>query len=213
MLPKNKQAITPVSSNPKKTVGLLGGTFDPPHIGHLVVADQVRSALDLDEIRLVVANQPWQKTDSRKITSAVRRLEMVGSAVSESLPLSKITVSDVEIVMGGPSFTFETLNYLTNQEPETEWKVIIGADTATQLNTWHRANELRLLTSFVVVNRPGWVGQPSKGWDWQLVEIPSLEVSSSELRAAVACGKSIQFLTPNVVIQHIHSWGLYRQEL
>ncbi len=188
-------------------VGLLGGTFDPPHVGHLVVADQVRSRLGLDEVRLVVSNQSWQKVGQRAITSPERRLEMVEAAVGDAPGLA---VSSVEIELGGPSYTAATLDELDRREPDTEWLVIVGADAAAGLDSWHRAEELRVGRRFVVVNRPGVDRQPPAGWDTEAVEIPALDVSSTDLRRLVATGRSIRFLTPEPVVQRLRAWGLYR---
>lgn len=189
-----------------KRVGILGGTFDPPHIGHLIVADQVLDQLHLDEVRLVVSNSPWQKVGERTITSAARRLEMVAAALADA---PGVTVSGIEIELGGPSYTIVTLEELTRREPHAEWLVVVGADAASGLDTWHRAGELRAGHRFVVVNRSGHAATAPSGWNATAVEIPSLEVSSSELRRLVGAGRSIRHLTPEPVARLVASWGLY----
>jgi nicotinate-nucleotide adenylyltransferase len=190
-----------------RRVGLLGGTFDPPHLGHLIVADQVLSALSLDEVVLVPANEPWQKVGHRKITSAERRLAMVTAAVGTTEGLS---VSDIELEIGGPSYTSVTIDALAERQPGTEWLVILGADAAVGLDTWHDTERLRRQATIVVVNRPGADFQPPTGWQWELVEIPSVGISGTGLRRRVAQGRSIRFLTPAPVIEHIVEWKLYR---
>ena len=135
-----------------RRVGVLGGTFDPPHLGHLIVADQVLSALSLDEVVLVPANQPWQKIGHRSITEAKRRLTMTEEAVGDAAGLS---VSPIELELGGPSYTSVTLTALAEQQPGTEWSVIVGADAAAGLDTWHDTDRLREQATIVVVNRPG----------------------------------------------------------
>lgn len=189
-------------------VGLLGGTFDPLHIGHLVVADQVLDQLGLDEVRFVVNHQPWQKVGERAITSSDRRFEMVAAALE---PYEGLVPSDVEICLGGPSYTVETLAVLEASEPDVEWLVIVGADAAAGLDTWHEAEKLRQEREFVVVNRPGRPAADPAGWRLRRVEIPSLEVSSTEIRRLVAAGRSVRHLVPDVVMHRVTQWGLYRQ--
>ena len=198
--------ITP-GGNLRPRLGVLGGTFDPPHLGHLVVADQVLHALSLDEVILVPANEPWQKVGSREITPANQRLEMTKAAVGDAEGLS---VSGVELEIGGPSYTSVTLDALSEQRPDAEWLVIVGADAAEGLDTWHNTERLREQATIVVVNRPGAAFLPPTGWSWELVEIPSISISGTSLRRRVSQGYSIRFLTPQGVIDHIDEWKLYR---
>lgn len=188
-------------------IGLLGGTFDPPHLGHLIVADQVLNALALDLVLLVPANKPWQKAGTRSITAAERRLEMTQVAVGDS---SGLQVSDIELELGGPSYTSVTLEALQNVHPDAEWRVIVGADAAAGLDSWHNVEKLRTQAEVVVVNRPGADFQPPTGWQWDLVEIPAVNISGTGLRRRVAQGHSIRFLTPEPVIERIKKWSLYR---
>lgn len=190
-----------------KRVGILGGTFDPPHLGHLVVADQVLDQLGLDEVRLMVNNSPWQKVGERKITSPGRRLALVEAAVGAA---PGVVASDVEIELGGPSYTLVTLEALAAREPGTEFLVVVGADAAAGLGSWHRAAELQRRHEFVVVNRPGVDAPPPAGWRCRRVEIPALDVSSSDLRRLVVAGRSIRWLTPSPVVELIDRWRLYR---
>lgn len=196
------------SSSPK--IGLLGGTFDPPHIGHLVVADQVLHALSLDEVLLIPANEPWQKVGERTITPAEQRLEMTREAVGQEG--RGLSVSDIELQIGGPSYTSVTVGVLAEQRPEAEWLVVVGADAAARLDTWHDTDSLRQQAKIVVVNRPGADFQPPTGWSWDLVEVPSLSVSGTAIRRRVSQGSSIRFLTPDPVIEQIEDWNLYRNE-
>ncbi|MDH3293622.1 MAG: nicotinate-nucleotide adenylyltransferase [Acidimicrobiia bacterium] len=191
----------------QQRIGFLGGTFDPPHLGHLIVADQVLHALDLDLVLLVPANQPWQKVGSRVITSAERRLVMTSDAVGDAEGLA---VSDIELKLGGPSYTSVTLDALDDIHPFTEWRIIVGADAALGLDTWHNVEKLKTQADVVVVNRPGADFHPPTGWNWELVEIPAVNISGTSLRRRVSQGYSINFLTPKKVIEHITKWGLYR---
>jgi nicotinate-nucleotide adenylyltransferase len=191
----------------RRRVGVLGGTFDPPHLGHLIVADQVLRALDLDEVVLVPANEPWQKVGSRAITSAERRLALTEAAVGQAAGLR---VSGVELELGGLSYTSVTLDALAQREPDTDWLVIVGADAAAGLDTWHNTERLRQQATIVVTNRPGADFQPPEGWRWELVEIPAIDISGTGLRRRVRQGRSIRFLTPDGVITLIDEWNLYR---
>lgn len=188
-------------------VGVLGGTFDPPHIGHLASAVEVRAALGLQEVLLVVANEPWQKVASRPVTPAADRLAMVEAAVEG---LDGLRASAVEIERGGPSYTVDTLRELERDRPGTEWFVIVGADAAAGLPTWDRPDELRAAATFALVDRPGLPGPPPPpGWRFVHVDVPRLDVSSSDLRERVAAGRPLDVLTPPGVVACIRDRRLY----
>lgn len=191
---------------PARRVGLFGGTFDPPHLGHMIMAEVVRDRMSLDEVRLVVANVPWQKEGSRPITAPERRLEMVESATAAAPGL---VASDVEIRLGGPSYTAVTLDALRASEPATEWHLVVGADAAAGLETWHRPDDVRAGASLVVLRRRGSAGPPL-GWPHVEVDVPLIDVSSSMVRRLVADGRSIRFLCPDPVVELIERWHLYR---
>ncbi len=192
-----------------RRVGLLGGTFDPPHIGHLVAAIHVQTSLQLDEVRLVVANHPWQKEGSREITEAEQRLAMA-TAAAEACEVEAIVASDIELRIGGPSYMVNTLERLQVDEPHTSFLTIVGADAANDLDTWHKADRLKENADFVVVNRPGYPAPDIEGWAHQTVEIPAIDLSSSDIRKMVFEQKPLSFLTPPQVMQHIEAQGLYR---
>lgn len=190
-----------------RNVGILGGTFDPPHLGHLVAAEAVRDQLGLDEVRLVVANVPWQKHGTRVITAPEQRLQLVEAAIAGSPDL---TCSDLEVRMGGESSTAATLAELQRQEPGAAWHLVLGADAAAGLPTWRQPEFVRRHSHLVVVDRPGSTGQPPPGWDHTRVPIPLIGISSTMLRERVRLGRSIRFLTPDGVIDLIERWQLYR---
>jgi nicotinate-nucleotide adenylyltransferase len=190
-----------------RRVGVFGGTFDPPHVGHLVTAVNVRHALDLDVVLLVVASDPWQKSH-RDLTPAPDRLAMVEAAVGD---VAGLEASDLELHRPGRSYTADTLAELRRLHPGTELVLVLGSDAAAGLPTWERADEVRELASIVVVIRPGSEeGRPPPGWSWEVVETPRLEVSSTDLRARVADGRPLDYLLTSAVLDCIEARGLYR---
>lgn len=198
------------TESPSKTarrVGVFGGTFDPPHIGHLVAAVDAQRELRLDSLLLVVANVPWQKLGQREISSADDRLAMVRAAVAER---PGIEVSDVEIRRGGHSYTADTLAELRAAGPDDELFVILGNDAAAGFSTWERHEEVAAMAHLVVVDRPGTPTPMDDGFEWTRIDIPELEISSTELRQRVAEGRSIDYLTPPAVVRCIEERGLYR---
>jgi nicotinate-nucleotide adenylyltransferase len=192
-------------------LGLFGGTFDPPHVGHLVTAVNVRHELGLDRVLLVVNDQPWQKLGTREITPAEDRFAMVEAAVGS---VDGLEASRIEIDRGGLSFTADTLHGLQADDPDRELYVILGSDAAGGLPSWERADEVRELSTIVVVERPGAREvTPLPGWRWQRVEVPRLEVSSTDLRARVADGRPLDYLLTPEVIAAVHERGLYRAQV
>jgi nicotinate-nucleotide adenylyltransferase len=192
-------------SGPRR-IGVLGGTFDPPHVGHLVTAIDVGQALALDVVLLVVANEPWQKADRSDLSPAPTRLAMVRAAVEG---VEGVEASDLEIRRGGPTYTVDTLDELRSAEPDAELFLILGADAAAGLDTWHDPHRLDELCRIVVVDRPGATATPPAGFRCERVEVPRLDVSSSDLRARVANGRSVRFLTPDAVVSLIRDERLY----
>lgn len=185
----------------ERRVGLLGGTFDPPHIGHLVVAVEARAQLGLDEVWLVVAHTPWQKAD-RTLTPPDRRLAMVRSATEG---IAHISGSAIEFDPPGPTYTVETLERLAQDRPEVTPTLIMGADAAAGLASWHRSGELASLAELAVVDRPGWSG----GAAGRRLSVPQLDVSSTDIRRRTAEGRPIDVLCPPSVVSLIAAWGLY----
>jgi nicotinate-nucleotide adenylyltransferase len=194
-----------------RRLGVFGGTFDPPHVGHLAVAVNARHALDLDEVLLVVAGEPWQKVGERSISPAADRLAMVEAAVGD---VEGLEPSDLEVRRGGPSFTADTLAELHAAEPDAELFLVLGSDAAAGLDTWERGDEVQRLATVVVVDRPGEEGRrPPIGWRYRRVECPRLEVSSTDLRARVLDGRPLDYLVPEAVISCIEARRLYRSQV
>jgi len=187
-------------------VELFGGTFDPPHVGHLVTAVNVRHALDLDLVILMVANVPWQKEGSRAITPAPHRLAMVEAAVRD---VAGLVPGRQEIEHGGPSFTADTLAVLAEEFPLAEFFTIIGDDAAAGLRTWTRWEEVVDRSQLVVVDRPGEPVDLDSEIDWIRVEVPRLEVSSTDLRARFTDGRPLDYLVTQPVLDVIRSSALY----
>ncbi len=198
-------------SRPPERIGVFGGTFDPPHVGHLVTAVNVRHSLRLDRLLLVVANIPWQKEGTREISPAHDRYALVQAAVEG---VDGIEASCIEIDRGGPSYTADTLADLQHAHLGADLFVVLGSDAVAGLSTWERWQEVRDLATVVVVARPG--GAPTAtppGFRCLSVEVPRLEVSSTDLRARVADGRPLDYLLTPKVIAGIHARGLYLDEL
>ena len=188
-------------------IGLFGGTFDPPHVGHLVTAVNVRHALSLDAVVLMVANSPWQKRGTRSISSAEDRLAMVEAAVAD---VKGLVAGDAEIRRGGSSFTADTLATLVESYPGAELFTIVGDDAAAGLTTWERHQEVVAQSRLVVVDRPGTPVELPSGFEWLRVEVPRLEVSSTDLRARVRDGRPLDYLVTEPVLDIIAMRNLYR---
>jgi nicotinate-nucleotide adenylyltransferase len=187
-------------------LGVFGGTFDPVHVGHLVAAVNARHALDLDRVLLVVANQPWQK-HARVVTPAADRFAVVEAAVTG---VEGIEASPLEVERGGPSYTADTLDELSARHPDAELFLVIGADLADELDTWERVEAVRERATLVVVNRPGVrPAKPLSEWKTVSVEIPDLDISSTDLRARAATGRPLDFLVPEPAVRVIRQRGLY----
>ena len=198
----------PARTGEWRRIGLFGGTFDPPHVGHLVTAVNVRHALDLDVVLLMVANIPWQKAGTRPITPAADRLAMVDAAVAE---VAGLAVGDHEIVHGGPSYTADTLGVLSREYPDSTLFTIVGDDAAAQFETWERYGEVAERSRLVVVDRPGPQRELSSAVDWIRVEVPHLEVSSTDLRERARDGRPLDYLVTDPVLDVIRVRGLYRE--
>lgn len=190
-------------------LGLLGGTFDPPHLGHLALARAVRDQLALDQVRFVVANDPWQKSGSREVTPANVRVEMV-SALIDSEP--GFAVDTREIDRGGPTYTADTLESLRLEMPDTEFFLILGADTASRIDTWVRPDDVLALSSLVVVNRGTATAElPPLAEAARVVEVSMspVEASSTRIRAAVVSGNDVAEWTGPSVARVIAAHHLY----
>ncbi len=191
-------------------LGIFGGTFDPVHIGHLVAAVNTRHALSLDKVLMVVANEPWQKSAHHEVTPALDRLAMVEAAVEG---IEGVEASAIEIERGGVSYTIDTVEELHDYYAGAELFLVVGADVALELPTWERVEDLSGLVILAVVNRPGHPRVKSvPGWQVCTVDIPAIDLSSTEVREWAAAGRPLDFLVPSPVIRCINDRGLYREE-
>jgi nicotinate-nucleotide adenylyltransferase len=190
-------------------IGVLGGTFDPIHVGHLVAAVNARHALGLDRVILMVANIPWQKVGERPVSSAEDRLAVVQAAVGE---VPGLEAGRLEIDRGGESYTADTLKQLADEHRGSELFLIVGWDVASQLTSWDRWEMIQRLATLVVVNRPG-AGRPrgldGDGWRVAEVTVPNLEISSTDLRSRAANGRPLDYLVPEAAVRCLRSRGLY----
>jgi nicotinate-nucleotide adenylyltransferase len=194
----------------KRRVGVMGGTFDPIHHGHLVAASEVRSRFDLDEVVFVPTGAPWQKSD-RQVTAPEHRYLMTVIATAAN---PHFTVSRVDIDRDGPTYTIDTLRDLQAADPQAELFFITGADAMAQILSWRDHEELFDLAHFVGVTRPGHPMTPETldGLPPDrvtLMEIPALAISSTDCRQRVGAGEPVWYLVPDGVVQYIGKHGLY----
>ena len=189
-------------------LGIMGGTFDPIHHGHLAAADEVAHRLGLDEVLFVPTGQPWQKTD-RVVTAAEDRYLMTVIATAAH---PRFRVSRIEVDRAGQTYTVDTLKELTAQHPDADLFFITGADALTQILGWVGAEEVLSMAHFVGVSRPGYDlaahGLPDDRVT--LLEVPALAISSSDIRARIANGEPVRYLLPPGVGQFIEKTHLYR---
>ena len=195
-----------MTSTANLRIGLFGGTFDPPHVGHLVTAVNVRHALNLDVVILMVANDPWQKSGARDVTTAEDRFAMVEAAVSV---VDGVVAGRDEIDRGGPSYTADTLMALAEKHPGAELFTIVGDDAAAGLASWTRVEQVAEYSQLVVVDRPGAAVELPMQFNWLRVESPRLEVSSTDLRSRFSDGRPLDYLVTEPVLSVIEQRGLY----
>ncbi len=193
--------------------GVLGGTFDPVHIGHLVLAERAREQLELDKVLWLPAGDPWRKAE-RRVTAAKHRVEMVRRAIDGS---GEFELSTVEIEHEGPTYTVETLAILKEQYPEDKLFFLLGQDALEDVPNWHDPGRLIALATLAVAARgeerrspaaldrlvPGLSGRVA----W--IEMPHLEISATELRRRAADGQSLHYVTPDAVAAYIRDQRLY----
>ena len=195
-----------------RRVGVMGGTFDPIHNGHLVAASEVQAWFALDEVIFVPTGDPWQK--SGRVVSETEHRYLMTVIATASNP--GFRVSRVDIDRGGPTYTIDTLRDLRAELPDAELYFITGADALADIFTWRDADELFSLAHFVGCTRPGYEmgdhtleGIPEERVT--IVEIPALAISSTECRDRTSRGEPIWYLVPDGVVQYVAKHVLYRK--
>jgi nicotinate-nucleotide adenylyltransferase len=191
-------------------IGVMGGTFDPIHHGHLVAASEVAGVFALDEVVFVPTGQPWQKDDRQVSPSEDRYLMTVIATASNP----RFSVSRIDIDRGGPTYTIDTLCDLRAERgDEAELFFITGADALAQIMSWQDVSELFKLAHFVGVTRPGHrlTGDGLPEDKVSLLEVPALAISSTDCRQRVAHGEPIWYLVPDGIVQYIAKRRLYRR--
>lgn len=204
---------TGTADGSRRRIGVMGGTFDPIHHGHLVAASEVAHRFDLDDVVFVPTGEPWQKR-SREVSPAEDRYLMTVIATASN---PRFSVSRVDIDRRGPTYTVDTLKDLLRQHPETELFFITGADALEKILTWRGWEEMFELATFVGVSRPGFELSDTHLTEIEdgrvyLLEIPALAISSTECRRRAADGAPVWYLVPDGVVQYIAKRNLYRPE-
>jgi nicotinate-nucleotide adenylyltransferase len=194
----------------QRKIGVMGGTFDPIHHGHLVAASEVADRFGLDEVLFVPTGEPWQKGE-RSVSPAEDRYLMTVVATASN---PRFSVSRVDIDRGGPTYTVDTLRDLHARHPDADLYFITGADALGAILTWRDVDELFGLAHFVGVTRPGYELEDDHLPEGSvtLVEVPALTISSTDCRRRVAEGHPVWYLVPDGVVQYIAKRGLYREQ-
>lgn len=189
----------------------MGGTFDPPHLGHVAAAKAVLERLSLSRLLLVVANDPWQKSGTRPVSPAEDRFALT-EALAAEVPGAE--ASRIEIDRGGPSYSVDTAEEILAREGgvhPVELYLVVGADLVPELGTWRRPEDLRRLVTLAVVSRPvpGTTPAVPEGWRVEWIDGPQVPISSSEVRRRLARGAPVDDQVPKSVIRCIERRGLY----
>ena len=191
-------------------IGLFGGTFDPPHLGHLAAALAARDQLELDLVLFVVANDPWQKTEAGiEVTSAQHRFEMVRVAVSD---FEGLQADNSEITRGGLTYTSATLQEMKVRFPNSDLFLLVGGDVATELDTWKDTGLISDNATLVVVDRPGYLGaEPPAGWRFKRVIAETPDIAGTEIRFRSRKGAEVKTMASESVKSYIDENDLYEE--
>ena len=195
-------------------IGILGGTFDPPHIGHLIVAEQACAQMQLDEVWFAPAGQPPHKRD-RPVTEAEHRVAMVRLAIADN-PCFKLCLTDVE--RPGPHYSTDLMQLLREQQPHNQWYFVVGEDSLADLPNWHDPRQFVQLATLAVAHRPGYqpdlavLEQTIPGLSQRVawVNSPLVYVSSSDLRAQARQGLPLRYVVPDGIAAYVQAHRLYR---
>jgi nicotinate-nucleotide adenylyltransferase len=193
-------------------IGILGGTFDPVHVAHLVLAEQARDQLTLDQVLFIPAGDPWRKSH-RAITPAQHRLAMLRLAIEGN---DAFAISDIELHREGPTYTADTLEALAGERLDDAFWFILGADALADLPNWREPERIVKHAMLAVARRDGRevdaaeLNIPALAGRLQLFTCPRLAISSTEIRGRVVAGRSIRYLVPDAVAAYIEQHNLYR---
>jgi nicotinate-nucleotide adenylyltransferase len=201
------------TASARRRIGVMGGTFDPIHHGHLVAASEAQAWFGLDEVLFVPTAEPWQKAD-RQVSPAEHRYLMTVIATAAN---PRFAVSRVDIDRGGPTYTVDTLRDLRTLHPDAELYFITGADALAEIFTWHDAGDVFELAHFVGCTRPGSEMDPETltaipADAVTMLEIPALSISSTDCRERQQRGEPIWYLVPDGIVQYIQKHDLYPRE-
>ena len=186
-------------------LGIMGGTFDPIHVGHLIAASEVHSALSLDQVLFMPAGDPWQKS-GRVVSSAAHRFAMVQRAVAAD---DRFEASDLEILRNGPTYAIDTVCQLRAQQPDAELFWIVGTDALAGIPTWRDWQEFVSLVTLVSVNRES-VADVTVPFTHTFVQMPLVRISASDIRRRFQQGIEARYLVPDSVRAYVEDEGLYQ---
>ncbi|MGG1573554.1 nicotinate-nucleotide adenylyltransferase [Fictibacillus sp. NRS-1165] len=187
-------------------IGIFGGSFHPPHNGHLLIAQEALAAFSLDRVVWLPANHPPHKELISGVSSE-DRMELVRAAIQGN---SKFSLSLIEFERQGPSYTIDTIRELKKREPAHDYFFIIGGDMADSLSTWRGIDELSRLVTFIGINRSGHpLDECNNPYGVQMIEVPLFDVSSTLIRKRIAAGENTKYLIPDAVRNMIEVKGLY----
>jgi nicotinate-nucleotide adenylyltransferase (EC 2.7.7.18) len=188
----------------RKQIGILGGNFNPVHNAHLLVADQVRQQLGLDEVLLMPEYKP-PHVDKKATIDEKHRLKMLELAIKG---IEGLAIETIELKRKGVSYTYDTMKDLIEQNPDVDYYFIIGADMVDYLPKWHKIDELIQMVQFVGVQRPKYKAGTSYPVIW--VDVPLMDISSSMIRDFIRKNRKPNFLLPKLVLDYIEKEGLYQ---
>ena len=201
-----------------RKLGVMGGTFDPIHFGHLAIAEEARTALGLDQVLFVPAGRPWFKAED-PVTDATHRLTMVKLAVE---PNTHFIASDIEVERPGRTYSIDTLTQLADEHgPDTELYLLMGVDALMEFHRWRDPKRVLEMARVVGLSRPGVGGFDLESMDEAfpggserivLLDGPSIDISGVEIRRRVTAGRSIRYLVPDAVEDYIRRQGLYQPD-
>lgn len=199
--------IEEIRTSKRDKVGILGGTFNPPHMGHLIMAEQVKDQLDLDKIFFMPTAQPPHSSVEKTTIDADIRMHMLELAIMDN---PDFVVERYEVEQGGKNYTYNTMKALIDLYPTVDFYFIVGGDMIADMPTWYRIDDLVELVQFVGVNRPGYIVETE--YPIIMVDIPMIDVSSSEIRKKVRTNCTIKYLVPEDVRNYIALEGLYQDD-